>query len=83
MFPVAIQQDQLAEFCRHNGIRCLAVFGSALTDRFSPSSDLDLLVEFESDQRVGMLRMASLERELSYFFDGRKVDPLATQSLRP
>ena len=35
-----------AEFCRRNGVRRLAAFGSALRDDFGPESDVDLLVEF-------------------------------------
>ena len=34
----------MAEFCRRNGIRKLAFFGSVLTNRFSDSSDIDVLV---------------------------------------
>jgi predicted nucleotidyltransferase len=71
---IDVAEDQLAEFCRRNGIRKLAFFGSVLTRRFSEASDIDLLVEFEPGQRVGYLRMAAMERELSVLFGGRKVD---------
>ena len=64
----------LAEFCRRNAIRKLALFGSVLTDRFSDSSDVDVLVEFQPGETVGYLRMAAMERELSSLFGGRKVD---------
>jgi uncharacterized protein len=69
-----VAQDRLAEFCRRNGVRRLALFGSELTDRFSDASDVDVLVEFEPHNRVGYLRMAAMERELSAMFDGRKID---------
>jgi predicted nucleotidyltransferase len=71
---IDVAQDLVAEFCRKNGIRKLAVFGSVLTERFTDTSDVDVLVEFEPDQRVGYLRMAAMERELSGLFGGRKVD---------
>lgn len=74
--PVAhieIPKGPLAEFCSANGIRKLALFGSALTERFSDSSDVDFLVEFEPGRRVGYLKMAALERELSTLL-GRNVD---------
>ena len=71
---IDVAQDRLEEFCRQNGIRKLAVFGSALTDRFSEGSDVDLLVEFDPSERVGYLRMAAMERELSTIFGGRRVD---------
>jgi len=59
-----VDPDQLAAFCRASGIRRLAVFGSALGDDFGPDSDLDLLVEFEPQQRVGLFAIARHEREL-------------------
>ncbi|HXM44231.1 MAG TPA: nucleotidyltransferase domain-containing protein [Bryobacteraceae bacterium] len=62
------------EFRRRNPIRQLALFGSVLTERFSDSSDVDVLVEFQPGARVGYLRMAAMERELSGLFGGRTVD---------
>jgi hypothetical protein len=61
-------------FCRHRGIRRLAVFGSALRSDFRPVSDIDVLVEFEPGCTPGLLGMARMERELSALLDGRKVD---------
>lgn len=69
---IALDTPELADFCRRNHIRRLALFGSALRDDFQPDSDLDVLVEFEPGARVG-LRFFALERELSRLF-GRRVD---------
>ncbi len=69
-----IPRERLAEFCREHGIRRLALFGSALRADFGPESDVDVLVEFEPGRAPGLLGMARLERELSAFFGGRKVD---------
>ena len=71
---IEVAPDAIAEFCRRNGIRRLALFGSVLTGRFSDASDVDVLVEFQPDRRVGYLRMAATERELSALFGGRKID---------
>lgn len=71
---IEVREEELAAFCRRNGIRKLALFGSVLTERFSDSSDINVLVEFEPGERVGYLRMAAMERELSMLFGGRKVD---------
>ncbi len=71
---VKIPEGQVAEFCRHNGIRKLALFGSVLTDRFSDASDVDVLVEFRPEERVGFFRLADIEEELSRLLGGRKVD---------
>ena len=62
----------IADFSRRNRIRRLALFGSALRDDFRPDSDLDILVEFEPDARVG-LRFFALQRELTELI-GRPVD---------
>ena len=72
---------ELADICRRNGIRRLAVFGSSLRDDFRPDSDLDLLVEFEPGTRVG-LRFFALERELSELF-GQRVDLNTPNFLSP
>jgi predicted nucleotidyltransferase len=42
------ERDAIAGLCRRFGVRSLAVFGSAVTDRFEPDrSDVDFLVEFD------------------------------------
>ena len=69
---IEIPKQQIAEFCRRNHIRRLALFGSVLRDDFGPDSDLDVLVEFEPGTRVG-LRFFRMEIELSEIL-ARKVD---------
>ena len=70
---IDIPNDRIAEFCRRHRIRRLSLFGSILRDDFQPESDIDLLVEFEPGARVGMIRLAGMEIELSEIM-GRKVD---------
>jgi uncharacterized protein len=70
---VTIPKERLAEFCRRHGIRRLSFFGSVLRDDFGPDSDIDVLVEFEPDARVGLIRLAGMELELGGIL-GRKVD---------
>ncbi len=70
---INIPQKKIAEFCQRHHIRRLALFGSALRDDFTPDSDVDVLVEFEPGTRVGMIRLAGIELELSGILD-RKVD---------
>jgi predicted nucleotidyltransferase len=69
---------RIAAFCRANGIRKLSLFGSALTDRFRDDSDIDLLIEFEPDQRprgdvsrANVSRLRSARRTLSWRFAPR------------
>jgi len=68
----ALPKAKLATFCRRNGIRRLALFGSALRGAFSQRSDIDVLVEFEPGTRVG-LSFFTMQEELSEIM-GRRVD---------
>jgi len=68
-----IPKERIREFCERNRIRRLSLFGSVLRDDFTPESDVDILVEFEPDARVGLIRLAGLELELGEIL-GRKVD---------
>jgi len=70
---IAIDQEQIAEFCRRNQIRKLSLFDSVLTDRFGPESDVDVLVEFEPDASVGFFAIGRMTEELSTII-GRQVD---------
>jgi hypothetical protein len=69
---VTLDSGRIAEFCRKNHIRRLALFGSVLRDDFRPDSDVDVLVEFEPGHTPG-LGFIAMERELSTIL-GRKVD---------
>ncbi|MBN1867038.1 nucleotidyltransferase family protein [Candidatus Sumerlaeota bacterium] len=79
---LAVSQEHIAEFCRRNRIRRLAFFGSVLRDDFGPSSDVDVLVEFEPEARVGLIGLAGMEIELSEIL-GRKVDMNTPNCLSP
>jgi predicted nucleotidyltransferase len=68
-----IPRERIAEFCRRHHIRKLSLFGSILRDDFRPDSDIDVLVEFEPHARVGLIKLAGIEIELSELL-GRKVD---------
>ena len=69
-----LSDAQISAFCQKHSIRRLASFGSMLCDDFGPSSDVDLLVEFEPQHVPGLLRLAAMERELSVMIGGRRVD---------
>jgi uncharacterized protein len=70
---IQLDPSFVAEFCQRNHIHKLALFGSVLTDRFRPESDVDFLVEFENGARVGLFEVAGMEIELTERL-GRKVD---------
>ncbi|MCW5982229.1 MAG: nucleotidyltransferase family protein [Bryobacteraceae bacterium] len=70
---LTIPKEFLKEFCERNHIRKLSLFGSVLTPRFRPDSDLDILVEFDAGHVPGLLTLAGMELELSEKL-GRTVD---------
>jgi len=69
---VPIAADEIAAFCGRHHIRRLALFGSVLRDDFRPSSDVDVLVEFEAGHTPG-LEFFAMQNELSEIL-GHKVD---------
>ncbi len=80
--PLDVTQLPHAEIealCREYQIRRLALFGSALRDDFTADSDVDVLVEFEPDARIG-LAFFRLQDELSELLH-QKVDLHTPQSL--
>lgn len=64
---------EVARFAKRQGIRSLALFGSALHGEARPGSDLDLLATFEPKRTPGLIRLGALERELSSLL-GVRVD---------
>jgi len=82
LHSIDIPQERIAAFCRENGIRRLALFGSILRDDFRPDSDVDVLVEFQAGVRVGYLAIARMARELADMM-GRAVDMRTPAELHP
>jgi hypothetical protein len=70
---IDVPKDKIADFCRKHHIRKLALFGSVLREDFGPDSDVDVLVEFEPGQVVG-LRLIRMQEELSQLLGGCRVD---------
>lgn len=80
---ISVSEVALATFCQENGIKKLAVFGSALEDDFGPDSDIDILVEFEPHRVPGLLGIAEMESDLAPIFGGRRVDLRTPEDLSP
>jgi predicted nucleotidyltransferase len=70
---VNIPKKQIAAFCHRHGIKKMSLFGSVLREDFNSSSDVDVLVEFKPDKKIGLIRLSGLELELGEIL-GRKVD---------
>jgi len=76
-----LSTSRLRRFCRKYHIRKLAFFGSVLRDDFRPTSDVDVLVEFETEYNPG-LEFFLIELELSHILR-RKVDLNTPNFLEP
>lgn len=46
---IEVNLKHIFELCRLHKVKSLSVFGSILTDRFNDDSDVDLLVDFNSE----------------------------------
>lgn len=79
---VPVPQRELNEFCQRNHVKRLALFGSVLRKDFRPESDVDVLVLFSPEVRVGLLTLARMRRELTNLFNHR-VDLVPMDGLKP
>jgi hypothetical protein len=71
--PIDVEPGRLADICHRHAVRELALFGSVLRPDFRPDSDVDILVTFEPDARIGLLAFSELREELEALL-GRNVD---------
>ena len=79
---IPLDYAQLAEFCRKWGVAELSLFGSVLRDDFGPDSDVDVLVLFKPETRIGLMGLATMQFELEDMV-GRKVDLVPKNGLKP
>ena len=78
--PIPVDRQRLAEWCRRWEVRGLALFGSLLRGDFGPSSDVDLLVTFETDAAWSLIDHERMRQELSNII-GRNVDLVSRKGL--
>ncbi|MFZ5818789.1 MAG: nucleotidyltransferase family protein [Chloroflexota bacterium] len=79
---IKIPKRKLAEFCRRYQVKRLALFGSVLGKNFRAESDVDVLVTFQPEARIGFITFSRMQRELSELFD-RPVDLVPMDGLKP
>ncbi len=71
--PIEVDKEQIAAFCREHHLTKFAFFGSILTERFGPDSDIDVLFEYDPSYPLTLFGVVRMERELSELL-GRTVD---------
>ena len=71
----------IKDLCRQNNVKSLYVFGSVLSDRFNEGSDIDLIVEINSDDPIDYAeRYFNLKFGLQELFK-RPVDLLESKAI--
>jgi predicted nucleotidyltransferase len=73
---------EITKLCVAHDVAELSIFGSGLTDRLRPESDLDFLVVFAHPETTGIRRYAAFQLALSRLV-GRDVDLVPKDDLRP
>jgi len=67
-------RPEIERVCRHLPVKRLGLFGSALSKEFSQSSDVDVLVIFESGENIDLFdNYFELKEQLEKIFQ-RQVD---------
>lgn len=64
------------------GVKEIGIFGSYVRGENRESSDLDILVEFEDDAKIDLIKFVELENYLSELL-GVKVDLVDKTALKP
>jgi len=72
------QDTVLADF----GVKKIGIFGSFAKGKQTSKSDIDILVEFDKNQKMGFFRFIELEDELKKMLK-RKVDLVTKKALKP
>ena len=70
---IKIPKAWIEKFCKAHHVVKMALFGSVLSDHFSETSDVDILVEFDPDHVPGLFEIVDMKDELSKNI-GREVD---------
>ncbi len=81
---IEINLNKICDLCRKYKVKSLAVFGSILTDRFNDTSDVDLLVNFDTTDHENwdyVTNYFDFQEELEKLF-GRKVDLVVEKGMK-
>ncbi len=82
MIDLTELKPRIEEVCRELPVKRLGLFGSAMTRRFSPDSDVDVLVAFDLDRDIDLFdKYFELKEELEKIF-GREVDVVVDRPFR-
>lgn len=75
-----LPMNDIRIYCQRWQIREFALFGSIIRDDFDGDSDIDVLVQFDTDVRYTFFDLVTMTDELEAIF-GRKVDLIDRRAL--
>lgn len=78
---IRVPKKELADFCRRYNVQKLALFGSVLGSNFRADSDIDVLVSFQPNAKIGFITFSRMQRELAELFK-RPVDLVPMDGLK-
>lgn len=75
-----IPQDKLDSFCRKWSVQELSLFGSILTENFTGSSDVDILISFLPTANWTLFDHVDMKEDLRQIF-GRRIDLVTKKAI--
>ncbi|MBI5885171.1 MAG: nucleotidyltransferase family protein [Deltaproteobacteria bacterium] len=79
---IEILKADKPELIKRYGVKEIGVFGSYVRDEAGAQSDLDILVEFDANADIGLLKFVNMENHLSDILSV-KVDLVMKSALKP
>ena len=77
---IQVPLAELTALCEKWKVVSLAVFGSALTSEFTPTSDIDLLVLFQEGEAPSLFQLVQMRDEFQELFH-RPVDLISRKAI--
>jgi len=79
---IAVDTSNVKTLCEQYSLKSFALFGSVTSDTFNDSSDIDVLISFDSTQQDNYFdSYFSLKEELELYWD-RSVDLVVEKEFR-
>lgn len=84
MIKLNINQAELEKICRTNKVEFIGLFGSIARGEDRPNSDIDMLVRFSPQAKVGYFKLHDIEQALKKGLGSdRKIDLVTQDALNP
>jgi predicted nucleotidyltransferase len=79
---IRIIADHRETLARDFGVKSLALFGSVVRNEANPTSDVDLLVEFD-DRPIGLFHLSRTQHYLEKILGVGRVDLVLREGIKP